>query len=672
MTAHIGNFALALAILAAMGAILSSFAAVRFESGLPLRAARWLIAAFAALMTVAMAALAAAMINSDFSITYVAQYTERALPIGYKLAALWAGQEGSVLLWGWLLAVLSVIFVATRRELTGGEGAAVLATVSLVCGFFAALLLFAANPFKLNEIVPADGQGLNPLLQDPAMIAHPPILFLGYAGFTFPFALLVGALIAGRRDNLWIAGTRRWLLASWLFLTAGILLGAQWAYIELGWGGYWAWDPVENASLLPWLTGTALLHSVMAQQHRGIFKKWNAILIALSFVLCIFGTYLTRSGIIQSVHGFGESLVGTFFLAFLAGVTLFSVILIAARGRVLHAEHELPGLVGREGAFLATNFLLVGMMIVTLLGTMFPVITRLIGDREVTVGPKFYNHVVAPIGMLLVALMAIGPMLTYGEGAAQRLLKKLVVPAIPASVALAIAFVRGIHSAWALACVFIVTAGIACVFADLIKTLVLHIRNTGDNPVTALVHVIDSNHRRYGGQLVHIGMLLAICGIVGSSVFGEKRDLQLTPGQTIQLAGQTLKFQSLREERHMNYSAVQAEILLTAADGRIIILRPQRRFYDKSEQPNSEVALQSNWKRDVYLTLAGWENGGGNVALQAYVNPLVSWIWAGGLVMVAGAILCLLPRLIPVTSETPATKTTPITLRGMQLQRSVS
>jgi cytochrome c-type biogenesis protein CcmF len=657
MTATTGNFAISLAILAAMGAVLASLAAARFESDRFLGAARWLIGAFGALLTVAIAALTAASVNSDFSIEYVAHYTERALPLGYKLAAVWAGQEGSILLWAWLLAVMSVLFVATRRDLKGSEGAAVIATVAVICGFFAALMLFAANPFKLIEIVPADGRGLNPLLQDPAMIAHPPILFLGYAGFTMPFALLVGALVAARKDNLWIAGTRRWVIASWLFLTAGILLGAQWAYIELGWGGYWAWDPVENASLFPWLTGTALLHSIMAQQHRGMFKKWNASLIALSFLLCLFGTYLTRSGIIQSVHAFQESPIGNFFLAFIVATALVTTVLIVVRRRELAGERELSGLVGREGAFLATNVLLVGMLVVTLVGTLFPVISRTIGDREVTVGPAFYNKVVAPIGMLLVALMAVGPMLTYGDGAARRLVRGAIGPVLFAAVAVIVAAVfQQIRSAWALAAVAIVACGVACLLADLVKSLIARVRE-GENPVAALVRLLDSNHRRYGGQLAHLGMLLVIAGMVGSSVYGTKQDFQLTPGQTVSFGGQTLQFKQLIETRHANYTAVGAEVAFTAVDGTVTTLRPQRRFYDKSEQPNSEVALEMGWKRDVYLTLAGWEKGGEVTAIQVIVNPLVSWIWAGGVVMSLGAILALLPRLIPQAAPAPAPAT---------------
>ena len=647
MTAQLGEFALSLAILAAAGAVFASFAAARFGSDRLITASKALIAALAGLLTVAVVMLGVALIGSDFSIAYVGHYTERALPIGYKLAALWAGQEGSILLWGWLLAVLCTIFAVSRRDLRGdAEGSAIMATLGIVSGFFAAMLLFAANPFKLAETVPADGHGLNPLLQDPAMIAHPPVLVLGYAGYTIPFALLIGAMVAGRRDNQWLAGTRRWLLASWLFLTAGILLGAQWAYVELGWGGYWAWDPVENASLLPWLTGTALLHSIMIQQHRGMFKKWNATLIAASFILCIFGTYLTRSGVIQSVHAFGESLIGTFFLGFLIVSAIASFFLLVLRRRELRGESELQGLIGREGAFLATNVLLVGMMLATLVGTLFPLISRVIAGREVTVGPAFYNKVVAPMGMLLIALMSLGPVLGYGEGAAKRFVRGLLVPAGIALLAVAFAWTRGLHNIWALLATAIVALGVACVLTDFATAWFSHLGTCG-NPLFAIFRLIDGNHRRYGGQLSHIGMMMILVGVVGSSLFGEKETFTLTPGQSVAFAGQTLRYNGLREVRMANYTAVQADVTFTAADGKTTSLLPQRRFYDKQEDANTEVAISSDWKRDVYLTLAGWEKGGESTAIQAIVNPLVSWIWMGGIVMAAGGLLCLLPRLLP-------------------------
>ena len=646
----LGNLSLAVAVLVAILAGLLAVASIKLEIPKLLGAARVTLGLFAALMTTASIALFAALINNDFRIQYVAHYTERALPIGYKLAAFWAGQEGSLLLWAWMIAVLTVVFAFRRRQDSGLQAAATITTLAAVCTFFAALMLIAANPFALSAQVPVDGHGLNPMLQDPGMIAHPPLLFLGYSGFTIPFAMFVGAMIAGTRDNNWVAGIRRWSIFSWLMLTIGILLGAQWAYVELGWGGYWAWDPVENASLLPWLTATALIHSIMIQQHRGIGKLWNAVLIAMTFVLCIFGTYLTRSGVIQSVHSFGESLVGTFFLAFLAIVIVFSVILIIARLGLLRADHTIDGLLGREAMFLATNVLLVLMTAVVLIGTIFPIISRTFLHQEITVGVNFYNKVVGPLAFALVTMMALGPSLSYGHEAAKRLVRGMIVPSIAGAVITAAFWGRGLRNGWALACVAIATVLLANVLYSFIQSLIDRM-HSGDSLVAAIVHLLDGNHRRYGGQIVHIGMILIVAGVTATSLFQNKRDLELHPGDNVQLAGQTLHFARLNEVRFANYTAVVAEMTLTDSNGNVTKFEPQRRFYDKSEEPNTEVSLKSGLKQDYYLTLAGWETNGQTVAIQAIVNPLVSWIWIGGMVMSAGAILCLLPRIVPQQVE---------------------
>ncbi len=642
----VGNLSLSMAVLAAAMTGLLAIGSARLESQSLLAASRKMLWGYLGLVALASAMLVSAFLQNDFRIEYVVHYSEVALPVGYKLAAFWAGQAGSLLLWALVLGVMSVIYATGARKQSGGEPAAAIVTLSVVLGFFAALMLFAANPFKASEFVPADGEGLNPMLQNIGMIAHPPILFLGYAGFTIPFAMMIGAMVAGRRDNEWIASTRRWTIASWLFLSIGIILGAQWAYVELGWGGYWAWDPVENASLLPWLTGTALLHSIIVQQQRGMLKCWNVSLIALTFILCIFGTYLTRSGVIDSVHSFGKSLIGTFFLAFLIAASVFSVILILVRRPILRPEHSLEALLGREGLFTATNVLLLGMTIITLVGTMFPLISRTIAGEQVTVQRSFYNRMVAPLGLVLVALMAAGPLLAYGKAAGKQTLKGLIVPLIAAALVVAGFAVRGLHEAWALIAVGIATVLAFTVTIDLVKAIIVRISVMHENPVSAIVNLLDGNHRRYGGQTVHVGMMLIVVGIVGSSLFSWKQSYQLHPGQSVSFGGQTMTFNQLREVRHGNYSAVEANLTLTNEKGETSTLMPERRFYDKSQEANSEVAIQSSWRRDVYLTLEGWDNGGQTTAIQVIVNPLVSWIWTGGWILGLGAIVALLPRLV--------------------------
>jgi len=610
-----------------------------------LSAARWMLVGYAASLSLASVALFWALLASDFRFLYVAEYTESALPFGYKLAAFWAGQEGSLLLWAWLLGAMGIVLVITQRKRDGKEALAGLAVFAAVCAFFAALMLFAANPFKANPVAEsADGHGLNPMLQDPGMIAHPPTLFLGYAGFTVPFALMIGALVAGRRDNGWTTDIRRWCIFSWLALSVGILLGANWAYVELGWGGYWGWDPVENASLLPWLTGTALLHSIMAQQHKGMFKIWNASLVALTFILCVFGTYITRSGVIQSVHAFGESPIGSFFLTFLAISVVASVLVIVARRRLLRGEHEIESLTGREAAFLGTNILLVGMMLVTLVGTIFPLLSRTFGSHEVTIGQSFYNKVVAPLGLLLVALMALGPVLVYGKDSGKRLGKALAGPAGLGIVAVGALAISGIGNLWALAAALIGVAALANVGIDLTKSVIARMRSFNEPAFKALVQLIDSNHRRYGGQIVHVGVIFIVAGVVGSSLFSTKASLQLQAGESAMVGGQRVTFVSLQEVRRGNYSAVEARLVLNDLHGTVTDIRPQRRFYDKAEQPMSQVAIESSWRQDVYVTLDGWEDNGKSVAVGAIINPLVSWIWVGGVVLSLGGVFCLFNR----------------------------
>jgi cytochrome c-type biogenesis protein CcmF len=652
----VGESSLSAAVLAGAGAILASVWSIRFRSHTALAVIRILVALIALLLTVAGAALLVALWRSDFRFEYVASYTERALPWGYKLAALWAGQQGSLLLWAWLMSVMSVAAVAGFRRLEPAEQAVAGGTLAAVVGFFAAMLLFTADPFQLTSAAPADGRGLNPMLQDSGMIIHPPLLFLGYAGCTIPFAVLVGVLVAGRRDNRWLAEVRRWLLLSWLFLTAGIVVGAWWAYIELGWGGYWAWDPVENASLLPWLTCTALLHSIMIQQHRGMFKVWNAALIGLTFLLCIVGTYLTRSGVIQSVHSFAPSLIGTFFLAFLVVTAAATAGLIAWRRRLLRPEQPLEGLVSREGAFLLGNVLLTMMMLTTLVGTIFPILSAPFTDESVTVKPAFYNRVVAPMALLLVAAMAIGPILTFGRDAASRIARNLLLPGAAAAAVTATVAIGLTANPWVLVCVALATLGTASVLEQFLRSLAARRRGAGEGTLIAALRLIDRDHRRYGGQVAHLGLMLLVIGVVGSSLFDREQVFRLGPGESAELGEQRLTFVGLERRRAVNFTAMEATVELRDQRGAVEVMRPQCRFYDAwSEQPNTEVAIRSTWRRDLYLSVVGWEDGGAITAIQVRVNPLVLWIWIGALVMAGGAVFCMLPPLLPRARVAEAT-----------------
>jgi cytochrome c-type biogenesis protein CcmF len=658
MTALWGNSVLGLTLLASAATMLAAFGAALLKSDSMQRWARLGVVAVATLLTVASTILVTALVRSDFSMAYVVSYTELALPIGYKLTAFWAGQQGSLLLWAWAMAIMGVIFIVTRRGDSGRAHAVAILALTSIVGFFVALMLYdPANPFLASAQVVTDGHGLNPMLQNIGMIAHPPTLFLGYAGFTIPFAMMVGALAAGKVDGGWVEHSRRWIIASWLLLTVGILLGAQWAYVELGWGGYWAWDPVENASLLPWLTATALMHSLMAQQHRGMFKTWNVSLMSLTFLLCIFGTYLTRSGVVQSVHAFEKSLIGWFFLSFLALCVVACLVLIVMRRRELGYGRRMEDVVSREGGFLAGNALLVGMMVLITGGTLCPLVAKRV------LGVAFYNVSILPLMVMLAAVMAVGPVLGYGRADRRKLMGDLAIPvAAGIAVALGLGFVGVLHGwtvktlVWTFAAGLVVTTAIMGILADLVRCVVVRVSRRGENPVRAAVVMIDGNHRRYGGHLVHLGVALVIAGVAGSGLFKSQQDVSLKTGEAVQVGGYTLTLNSIEEVRGENYRGMQAT--LAAANGQGVqedVLRPQMRIYDKyDEQRNAEIALHWGLARDLYVNFAGLSEDGRTAGFQIMVNPLVTWIWIGGIVMALGGLFCLLPRLLPVEQEETA------------------
>lgn len=642
MNADMGTMTLVVSMLIAAAAMVLALVSWRLNRPGLFTASRRLMYGFAVTVSASVVVMVAALMQNDFSLAYVASYSERALPTGFKFAALWAGQEGSLLLWAWLLAVIGMVVAIGQRKARGPEPAVTLATVAGVCTFFAAMLVFAADPFKTLPTPAADGHGLNPLLQHPSMILHPPMLFVGYAGFTVPFAMLIGALATGRADDAWIGATRRWLLVSWLFLSVGILLGAQWAYEELGWGGYWAWDPVENASLLPWLTATAVLHTVGMQRYSGVFKKTNAMLLAGTFLLCIFATYLTRSGVIQSVHAFGESLIGTFFLVFLIITTFGSIAMIVWRRKLLKSA-SLQKLGVKGQAFAMAVVLLVVMTIITAVGTIFPLISSVV-TKPINVGPEFYNIVVGPIGMLLLAVMATGPLLRTEAGSDRHLKRGAMIPGTVAAIVVVVCLVMGITLTWALAAAAITGFAVLAVLADLIGRY--RIEAGRDRSVT-LLRLIDASHYRYGGQLVHMGMIMILVGVIGSSLFNQRDTFKLRAGQIGHIGRYTLKFNGLAEQREGNYTAVAAHVdVFDAGTRRSVTLHPQMRFYDKAQDSHSEVALHSTLGEDLYMTIAGWDDGGKLVALQAIVNPLVGWIWIGGITLVVGGVLSVLPRLL--------------------------
>ncbi len=742
MTLHgLGNYTLSASVLASGAGLLASIAGWRFDSKACLRAGRIALHATTALLTLGGLLLLLAILTNDFHLKYVAGYSEIALPLGYKIAALWAGSEGSLLLWAWMLAAMISLAIFTLRKNPAESQAPPMAILSVIIAFFAALMLFAANPFDLNPVAPADGQGMNPLLQNLGMIWHPPMLFLGYAGFAIPFAIALGALISGRSDNDYVAALRPWAIFAWLALGVGIILGMQWAYVELGWGGYWKWDPVEVASLWPWLTGTAMLHNIFSHQRRGMLKGWNLSMIALTFFLCIFGSYLTRASVIPSVHAFPKSEggwwlqtfleknvkwlaamlpktpVGWFFLAFLGLIAIFSLAVILWRRKLLKPERPLERLVSREGAFVAANILLVLMMAASLVGTIFPLIRPLFTAKPIMLDEHFYNKIVLPLALVLVALMGFGPLL--GPKGWRGSPRRLIVPVVAAALAAAgISLTFAWNSwpwsilpeagslseqaaamlarlAWALAGAAASAFVFAGIIVDFACTLRSRMRNTGENLLVAKLRLLGADSRRYGGQLVHLSAVLIVIGVAGSSLFSVTDVFQMRQGQSARIGGHTLRLdapaevldrivkagQVAREDEVLkctnpecnktiqvvrgemipscdkcgndtwakgNYTAIEARVSVLDSGGHASLLLPQKRFYDKQlaegeKQGNTEIAIRSTLRDDVYLILAGWDEEK-NTTIEAIVNPLLIWIWIGGGLLAVGSLICLLPR----------------------------
>lgn len=613
----------------------------------------------AGFVAAAAGALITALYAHDFSLAYVAGYSSRSLAGPYLLSALWGGMEGSLLLWTLFLVVFSALALTTapRRPsaLTAGAGA----VLSVIACFFILMVLAPANPFARLSEVPADGSGLNPLLQSPGMLIHPPLLYLGFVGFSIPFAFAVAALLTKRLDGAWLTATRRWTLFAWSALSVGIVLGAAWAYTELGWGGYWAWDPVENASFLPWLTATAYLHSVVIQEKRRMLGVWNLSLIVATYVLAVFGTFLTRSGILSSIHTFSEGPVGVWFLPFL-GVTLVAgAALIAWRLDALASPHRLESPLSREAAFLAQNVLLVAAAGTILWGTLYPLVAEVVTGSRVAVGPPFFNAVFAPIALAVVALMGIGPLLSWRRTSKRPLARNLAGPLLAGCALILVLSLGGMRSFGALLafglCAF-TAAAIGGEFARGSRSLR---RRSGKSWVVALAGTIARNRRRYGGYVVHLGVLLIAIGVIGGT-FHSERQAVMQPGDSMRIEGYTLTYAGFTESTTREKLIDEVRIGVTAAGDEVTTLEPQRNFHFAQRQPQSEVAIHSTVVEDLYVVITSFSKDG-TAAVRAFVNPLTFWIWAGGFIVAAGASILLserrrarAPERAPVEQREPA------------------
>lgn len=603
------------------------------------------------LLTVASAILVYALLISDFRLAYVAARSNRAMPAVYKFAAWWGGQEGSLLLWSWMLSCYSAIVVFTNRRKLRDMMPWVLMVLMSTQVFFLTLNAWVEPPFQVLAVgkgvtAVADGQGLNPLLQYWTMAIHPPTLYLGYVGFIVPFAFAVGSLITRQPGDAWIHTTRRWSLITWGFQSIGILLGAGWAYAVLGWGGYWGWDPVENASLLPWITATAFLHSVMMQEKKGMMKIWNMVLISATFFLCIFGTFLTRSGIVSSVHAFAQSSLGNWFVAFLAIGIALTTGLIIRRLDYLKSEAHLESVLSRESSFLFNNLILLASCFAVLWGTMFPVITEAVMGEKVTVGAPFFNKVNIPIGLFLLFLTGVGPLIAWRRSSWDSLKRAFFWPTLSFAVTIAVLLAFGIRHFYALVslglCAF-VTCTILMEFWKGARAIALKNKL---NMLMATVELTHRNTRRYGGYLVHMGIVLMFIGFTGAA-FNRDTTREVRLGDDFQLGAYQFHVKEVADGDNPNY-IWQHAVIGVSKNGKFLgDLMPEKRVYKASEQPTSEVAIRRRLNEDVYLNFAGMsQTDAGRAIIQVYLFPLVTWIWLGFLVMMFGTLVCLIPSKV--------------------------
>ncbi len=591
-------------------------------------------------LTLAAVALIYGLVTRDFQIEYVWRYTSRSLPMTYTVAAFYAGQEGSLLFWGWVLSMFTAIVVLQNRQKNRELLPYVLAVLMTATFFFIFLMVFVTNPFKTLNHTPIDGQGLNPMLQNPGMLFHPPTLFLGYVGFTVPFAFSIAALITGKLGDVWIRTTRRWTILSWFFLTVGNLWGMEWAYVELGWGGYWAWDPVENASFMPWLTGTAYLHSVMIQEKRGMLKVWNMILILFTFLLTLFGTFITRSGIIASVHSFGQSSLGTIFLLFLGVALVISLVLLMYRLPDLRSRNQLDSLLSRESSFLYNNLLFVGIAFAVLWGTLFPIISEAVRGVKITVGPPFFNAVNIPLGLTLLLLTGLCPLIAWRRSTLKNFGKKILFPSTVTGICTVALYLLNIRSFYSL------TSFSFCIFVMI--TLVLEFMNGTktrhkvfkESYIKALWNLVATNKRRYGGYIIHVGVVLTFLAFTGNA-FNTEAQVSLKKGEFFDVSKYRLRYDGLSNYPTANKHSVVAALTLFNKGHEKTVLLPEKALYRNQDQPTSEVAIHTSLKEDLYVILAGYDE---DVAtFKVLVNPLVVWLWIGGVVMAVGTIIVMLP-----------------------------
>ncbi len=622
------------------------------------------------LLTLAAGLLLYLLVNDHYEVQFVYEVTSRSMPLYLKITAWWGGQAGSLLFWSWLMSAFTSLVTLRKWDRDREFLPWVIVVGGVTMAFFIGMNVFFENPFaKLYQtfdgnvapytfqpansmlFTPSDGRGLNPLLRHPGMIIHPPMLYLGFVSFVIPYAFAMAALITGRTDDRWIRITRRWTLWAWLFLSAGLVLGGRWAYDVLGWGGYWGWDPVEIAAFMPWLTGTAFLHSVMIQEKRGMFKHWNMLLIILTYDLVIFGTFLTRSGVLSSVHSFAQSAIGPMFFGFIGITLITSVALIIYRWEMLKSETQMTSMLSREALFLLNNLLFMGILVICFWGVIYPLISELVTSQKVTVGPPFYERATSPLFAALMLLMGIAPLSAWGHSTVKTLGRAIWKPALGAAIvtaALAFTYTRNLI---ALTGFFLVALVILVTLYEYGRGAWARRKSQGENIFTAFWNLTGRNRRRYGGYIIHLSMMLMAIGILGIELFQVETQGSIAIGDSLELAGYTIKYKEVASWDNpgagVNYTRAIVEVY--DQNGNLLgNLHPRKDFYFDTQQPMTIPGQLASLKDEVYVLLIDWEPiNQESTTFKIFVNPLVNWLWLGSLLFLVGVIIAAWPEKEP-------------------------
>lgn len=648
MIADLGYFSVLLAFVTAVYAAIASLYGHKTNNWRWVESARNATLLTLPLVLLASALLVTSIVRNDFSLDYVWRVSSIEMPTYLKYTALWGGQAGSLLFWNLLLAAFTATAMARKWDEQRQLMPYAIMVGSFTQIFFLGLTAFVENPFAriASAVIPLNGNGLNPLLRHPGMIIHPPMLYLGFTGFTIPYAFAMAALISGKLDDTWIRTTRRWTLVAWLFLSLGLILGGRWAYDVLGWGGYWGWDPVENASLIPWLSGTAFLHSVMIQEKRDMFKMWNLFLIILTYLLVLYGTFIVRSGVISSVHAFAQSAVGPLFFGFIAIMFIFSAYWLTMRRDALASKNSLNSFLSREAAFLYNNFLILAILAVVFLFTNFPIISELFTGERGFVGPPVYEQALGPLFAALVLLMGVAPLTMWFRGSAQRLGKAMLWPAVLATVAVVVMFVLDIRIWAALLGFWLVIFSTILTGLEFVKGTRARMKR-GENMFAAYSNLMARNRRRYGGYWIHIGVLVMAVGVIGVELFQQETQQQLQVGDTLSLGRYELQFLGVQQRPGPDDLIITEATIDVYADGRFVkTLIPRRELYTRTGQPMTIPSARSTIWEDFYVLLAEQPTSPNTIVLRVFLNPLINWVWAGGFIFIFGTLIAAWPDAV--------------------------